>query len=85
MDGAAKVFGEGDMTIVINMITSAARIYVGTKQIGCVQKLNLHLDVKQTTPQLELEFPRTGDTTTDLRIEEHMREVKKLPWVKVTR
>ncbi len=85
MDGAAKVFGEGDVTIVVNMISNAARVYVGTKQIGLIQKLNLHLDMKQTTPQLEMEFPRTGDAQADLRIEESMREVKRLPWVRVTR
>ncbi len=85
MDGSAKVFGDGDVTIVLNMLSGAARVYIGTKQIGFIQKVNLHLDVKQQSPQLEIEFPRTGDQATDLRIEENAREVKRLPWIKVIR
>jgi len=86
MNNSAKVFGEGDVTIVINMQAAAARIYVGSQLVGFVQKLKLELDLKEPRPQLEFAFPQSHDANTSMRIEEHVRMVKQqVPWAKVIR
>ena len=86
MQNAAKVFGEGDVTIVINRVTTSARVYVGTQQISLLQKIKLDLDFSKPSPQLEFSFPQTHDKETSLRIEEQVRAVKQcIPWAQVTR
>lgn len=85
MDNEARVFAEGDVTIVVNRQTAAARIYVGTQLIGFVQKLKLELDMQIPNPQLEFIFPKSHDANTSLRIEEQVRAVKQhVPWAKIS-
>lgn len=86
MQNEARVFGDGDVTIVVNMASASARVYVGTQQVGFLRKLNLSLDSAEPTPQLEFVFPQSHDQNTSLRIEEQVRAVKQhVPWAKVTR
>ena len=85
MENEARVFGDGDVTICINMQTASARIYVGTQQVGFVQKLKLELDVTEPRPQLEFIFPQSHSRDTSLKIEEQVRAVKQcVPWAKVS-
>ncbi len=86
MQNEAKVFGEGDVTIVINMVTASARVYVGTQPVGFLQKLKLELDLTKPNPQLEMAFPQSHDKTASLRIEEQVRAIKQqVPWAKIIR
>jgi hypothetical protein len=85
MQNEARVFGDGDVTIVVNMTTAAARVYIGQQQIGLIQKLKLELNMNDPLPQLEFTFPQSHDKNASLRIEEQVRAVKQVPWVKVTR
>ena len=86
MQNEAKVFGDGDVTIVMNMVTASARVYIGTHQVGLIQKLKLALNMSEPLPQLEFVFPQSHDQTASLRIEEQVRAVRQqLPWAKVTR
>jgi hypothetical protein len=86
MQNEAKVFGEGDVTIVVNMVTASARVYIGTQPVGFLQKLKLDLDITKVNPQLEFTFPQSHDKTASMRIEEQVRAVKQqVPWAKVIR
>jgi hypothetical protein len=86
MVNEARVFGNGDVTIVINMMTSSARVYVGTEPVGFIQKLRLDLDLDQPSPQLEFTFPQSHNRDTATRIEEQVRSVKQqIPWAKIIR
>src|SRR5512135_3521189 len=86
MQNEARVFGDGDVTIVVNMSSASARVYVGTQQVGFLRKLNLSLDSAEPSPQLEFVFPQSHDQTTALRIEEQVRSIKQhLPWAKIIR
>ena len=86
MENEAKVYGEGDVTIVLNATTSSVRIFVGTQQVGFITKLSMNLDVKDPQTHLEFGFPQSHDQTTAMKIEEQVRFVKQqVPWVKITR
>ncbi len=86
MQNEARVFGEGDVTIVVNRTTAAAQIFVGTQRVGFVSNLKLELDTQKPTTQLEFMFPKAFEESTNLRIEEQMRLVKQVaPWVKIIR
>jgi hypothetical protein len=86
MQNEARVFGDGDVTIVVNMVTATARVYVGTQQIGWLQKLKLELDLTKPNPQLELSFPQSHDKNLSMKIEEQVRAVKQqVPWAIITR
>lgn len=86
MQNEARVFGDGDVTIVVNMTSASARVYVGTQQVGYLQKLNLSLDLENPSPQLEFVFPQSYDSGVNTRIEEQVRAVRQqVPWAKVIR
>jgi len=86
MENVAKVYGDGDITIVVNTTTASARVFVGTQQIGYIQKLNLVMDCKEPNVQIEMNFPQSHNADTSLKIEEQVRSVKQqAPWVKITR
>jgi hypothetical protein len=86
MENEAKVYGDGDVTIVCNVTTNSARVFVGTQPIGFIQKLRLNLDHKEPQVDLEFTFPQSYDQATALKIEEQVRSVKQqLPWAKVIR
>lgn len=86
MQNEAKVFGDGDITIVVNRTTAAARVFAGTQLIGFVHKLKLDLDMKEITPQLEFSFPQSHDQDVNLRIEEQVRAIRQhAPWARINR
>jgi hypothetical protein len=86
MQNEARVFGDGDVTIVFNMITASARVYVGTQQVGFLKRVKLDLDLAQVNPQLEFVFPQSHDPAANMKIEEQIRAVRQqVPWAKLTR
>jgi hypothetical protein len=86
MENEAKVFGEGDVTIVVNMMAATARVYVGTQVIGLIQKLRLDLDVNEPLSKIEFTFPQSHDKDSALRIEEQVRSVRQhVPWARISR
>ena len=84
MINKARVFGDGDVTIVVNLLSNSTRVFVGTQQIGLLQKLKLDIDVNNPATQLELTFPTSNDTEINSKVEETVRSVKQqLTWAKI--
>jgi len=71
------VWKDQNVTIILNGQTAC--IYVGTNKVGFIKELNLKLNDIQMTPNLELKFPAPDS----IAIEENMRLVKTIPWIKV--
>jgi hypothetical protein len=73
----AKVFGNGDVTVACNE-SGACILYVGQKQIECIQKIRLECDIEGNII-LEVSFPRQSSAA----IEANKRAVAQFPWVRV--
>jgi len=80
-DGVPEVFGDGDVTVVVNNTT--ARVYVGSVRLDHVDKVTVESGADGTA--LGILFSRSHDADVSRSIEENVRAAKALPWVKVLR
>jgi len=83
-DGAPQVFGDGDLTIAISR-NGQIKIYSGQTLIGLVQELKIEARTDQSTPSVEIRFPKTLNVDLDAQVESHAREISKIPWIKIIR
>lgn len=84
MKEGARVFGDGDITVVLNAKSSDTRVYIGAKEVSFLSGVKLSTDGSQAT-SIELVFKLPSSPLEVLKIEEQTRAVKQFPWVKVAR
>lgn len=70
-----KVFGIGDITMSMNQ--DGICLYVGHLEIKCINKLN----IKFENGQLGIDMSFNSTMTKD--VEEMIRTVKTVPWIRV--
>jgi len=75
------VFGAGDVTVVANQ--DGLRLYVGHTEVGYVRSLHLAAS-DGGRPSMEVVFPVSHDQETARAIEEAVRLVKTMPWIRVS-
>ena len=83
MNNGPRIFGDGDLTLTMNQ-TGGVRVYVGQKQMGLIQKINIVASADSTFPFVEICFPSPGlDDNIKKSIEEYSRELSKYSWIRV--
>ncbi len=83
MNNGPRVFGDGDLTLTMNQ-TGGVKVYVGQKQMGLIQKINIVACADSTFPFVEICFPNPGlDDNIKKSIEEYSRELSKYTWIRV--
>jgi len=75
-----KVFGIGDVTVSMNQ--DGTRLYIGHLLIGYLSKLDVKFEDSKLS--VEVSFYQTFDPVITKDIEEMIRTVKTVPWIRVT-
>ena len=75
-----KVFNVGEVTLCMN--EEVLCLYVGHTQILYIS--SIELVAGENRPKLHVTFQKSNDPEFSLLIEESMRLVKSIPWIKVS-
>lgn len=74
-----KVFGIGDVTVSMNQ--DGTRLYIGHLEIKYLNKLNVKFEDSKLS--IEVSFYQTFDSVITKDMEEMIRTVKTVPWIRV--
>jgi hypothetical protein len=80
MDNDPRVFGSGDVTVCAGQ--DGLRLYAGQAEIGYVRRMEVLYEGGR--PAVSVTFATSHDPEVSRAIEEAMRVLKGLPWVRVT-
>ena len=80
-DFKPKVFGADGITVCMNGDTTV--LWVGTTEVGFIKQMNLN--VSGLTQKLEIIFATSQDVEISRKIEESVRVVQSIPWIRVLR
>ena len=80
-DGTPEVFGDGDVTIVMN--GRQARMFVGSVQVEVLDGIKLEVGQDGNGVSLAVSFPKSHEEDVARRIEENARTVRAAPWIRV--
>jgi hypothetical protein len=78
-ENGPRVFEEGALTLVIG--PDSFNLYVGPTHLGCVDEAEANLNVEKSAVGIKL---RKKNSKHDQELEDCIRLIKTLPWVKIT-
>ena len=76
---SSKVFGVGDVTICSNQ--EELRLYVGHLEVSYIKKLEVKFENNKA--YIDVSFFTSHEPETAKSIEEAVRTVKTIPWIRV--
>lgn len=75
-----KVFGDGVLTICVG--TRGCTVYVGSQEIELVDNIQFEMGT-DGVPQIFIKLPKSYDNHIKLKLEEQIRTLKTIPWIKI--